>query len=60
MNGKCQVQNVVYKCTMSATPNLPKQLYLSVAETKILQPQKVDQEQKLYELHYPFKLSMGP
>ena len=60
MNGKCQVQNIVYKCTVLATPNFPERLYLSVKETKILQPQKVNQEQKLYKLHYPFKLSMGP
>ena len=32
MNGKCQVQNVVYKCTVSATPNFPKRVYLGVAE----------------------------
>ena len=27
-----QVQNVVYKCTVSATPNFPKRVYLGVAE----------------------------
>ena len=32
MNGKCQVQNIVYKCTVSATPNFPKRVYLGVAE----------------------------
>ena len=32
MNGKCQVQNVIYKCTVSATPNFPKRVYLGVAE----------------------------
>ena len=32
MNGKCQVQNVVSNCTMSATPNFPKRVYLGVAE----------------------------
>ena len=32
MNRKCQVQNVVYKGTVSATPNFPKQAYLGVAE----------------------------
>ena len=32
MSGKYQVQNVVYKCTVSATPNSPKQVYLDVAE----------------------------
>ena len=32
MNGKCQVQNLVYKCTVSATPNFPKRVYLGVAE----------------------------
>ena len=32
MNGKCQVQNVVYKCTVLATPNFPKLVYLGVAE----------------------------
>ena len=41
----CQVQNLVYKSTVSATPNFPKQVYLGVAED--LQPQKVGQEQKL-------------
>ena len=29
---KCQVQNVVYKSTVSATPNFPKQVYLGVVE----------------------------
>ena len=32
MNRKCQVQNVVYKCTVSATPNFSKQVYLGVVE----------------------------
>ena len=32
MNGNCQVQNIVYKCTVSATPNFPKWVYLGVAE----------------------------
>ena len=32
MNGKCQVQNVVYKCTVLATRNFPKRVYLGVAE----------------------------
>ena len=32
MNGKCQVQNVVNKCTVSATPNFSKRVYLGVAE----------------------------
>ena len=32
MNGKCHVQNVVYKCTVSATTNFPKRVYLGVAE----------------------------
>ena len=26
------MQNVVYKCTVSATPNFPKRVYLGVAE----------------------------
>ena len=32
MNGKCPVQNVVYKCTVSATPNFAKRVYPGVAE----------------------------
>ena len=32
MNGKCQAQNVVYKCTVSAILNFPKRAYLGVAE----------------------------
>ena len=32
MNGKCQVQTVVYTCTVSTTPNFPKRVYLGVAE----------------------------
>ena len=32
INGKCHVQNVVYKCTVSATPNFSKRVYLGVAE----------------------------
>ena len=32
MNRKCQVQNVVYKCTVSAAPNFSKRVYLGVAE----------------------------
>ena len=32
MNGKCQVQNVVYKCTVLATLNFLKLVYLGVAE----------------------------
>ena len=32
INGKCQVQNVVYKCIVSATSNFPKRVYLGVAE----------------------------
>ena len=51
MNGKCQVQNVVYKCTVSATPNFPKRVYFGVAKgdwkQKCYNHKKVDQEQKL-------------
>ena len=32
INGKCQVQNVVYKCTVSAISNFPKRVYFGVAE----------------------------
>ena len=32
MNGNCPVQNVVYKCTVSATPNFAKRVYPGVAE----------------------------
>ena len=37
MNGKCQVQNVVYKCTVLATGNFPKRVYLGVAEGDLKQ-----------------------
>ena len=47
MNGKRQMQSVVYKCTVLATPNFLKRVYLGVTEGDILQPQKVDQELKL-------------
>ena len=33
MNGKCPVQNVVHKCTVSATPNFAKRVYPGVAES---------------------------
>ena len=32
MSGKCQVQNVVYKCIVSATHNFPNGIYLDVVE----------------------------
>ena len=32
MDGKFQGQNVVYKCTVSATPNFPRRAYLGVAK----------------------------
>ena len=32
MNGKRQMQSVVYKCTVSATPNFLKRVYLGVTE----------------------------
>ena len=31
MNGKCLVQNLVYKWNVLATPNFPKRVYLGVA-----------------------------
>ena len=32
MNGKCQVQNVLHKFTVSGIPIFPKRVYLGVAE----------------------------
>ena len=40
MSRKCQMQNVVYKCTVSAKPNFSKQVYLGVVEA--------DQRQRFY------------
>ena len=47
MNRRCQVQNVVYKCTVSALPNLSKRVYLGGAEG--------DWKQRFYKHKKSFK-----
>ena len=32
LNGNCKVQNVIYKCTVSATQTFKQRVYLGIAE----------------------------
>ena len=37
LNGNCKVQNVIYKCTVSATQTFKQRAYLGIAERNWIQ-----------------------
>ena len=47
LNGNCKVQNVIYKCTVSATQTFKQRVYLGIAEG--------NQKQRLYNYRQSFK-----
>ena len=47
MNGKCKVNNVIYKCTVYATPTFKQRVYLGIAES--------DWKQRYYNHKKSFK-----
>ena len=47
MNGNCKVNNVIYKCTVSATPTFKQRVYLGIAES--------DWKQRYYNHKKSFK-----
>ena len=63
MNGKCLVQNLVHKCIVSATPNFPKNEYISVLqrviESKDFTTTKSRSRTKVIEMTLPFQAIYG-